>query len=113
MKQFNSHDFFDFVTDGDIRVKGTRVGIETILEDYLNAFSPEEISLRYPSVSLEEVYATITFYLHNQKDIDRYLSTWKKHAEDEWKKQQQSPSPLVRRLQARKKSHEAVHSKAA
>jgi uncharacterized protein (DUF433 family) len=113
MKQFNSRDFFDFVTDDDIRVKGTRVGIETILEDYLNAFSPEEISLRYPSVSLEEVYATITFYLHNQTEIDRYLSAWKMHAEDEWENQQQSPSPLVRRLQALKKSHAALHSKAA
>ncbi|WP_045220563.1 DUF433 domain-containing protein [Desulfonatronum thioautotrophicum] len=113
MKQFNSSDFFDFSNKDDIRIKGTRVGIETILEDYMNAFSPEEISLRYPSLTLEQVYATITFYLHNQNEIDRYLEAWRQHAEETWLKQQRNPSPLIRRLQALKKHRQASHSKAA
>jgi hypothetical protein len=28
-------DYFDFLAPNDIRVKGTRVGIETILSDYV------------------------------------------------------------------------------
>lgn len=38
--------YFDFLSEDDIRVKGTRAGIETILDDYLNASSPEEIVQR-------------------------------------------------------------------
>ncbi len=36
--------YFDFLSDEDIRIKGTRIGIETVLEDYLEGASPEEIA---------------------------------------------------------------------
>jgi hypothetical protein len=37
---------FDFISLEDIRIKGTRIGIETILEDFLErGLSPEEIYL--------------------------------------------------------------------
>ena len=62
--------YFDFLDPDDIRLKGTRVGIETVLDDYLNGVSPEEIAARYRSVTLEQVYATITYYLHNQREVD-------------------------------------------
>ena len=60
--------YFDFLAQDDVRLKGTRVGIKTVLEDYLNGASPEEIGTRYRSVTLEQVYATITYYLHNQRE---------------------------------------------
>jgi len=77
-------------------LKGTRVGIETVIDDYLNAMSPEEISVRYPPLTLEQVYATITFYLHNQREVDQYLERWRRYAEQEW--QQQHLTPAVQRL---------------
>ncbi len=41
-------DYFDFLAPTDIRVKGTRVGIETILTDYLElGLFPEQIATRY------------------------------------------------------------------
>ena len=53
--------YFDFLAPDDIRIKETRIGIETILYDYLHrGQSPEDIAARYPSVTLEQVYATIT-----------------------------------------------------
>ena len=45
--------YFDFLSPEDIRIKDTRVGIETILSDYLNGCIPEEMALHYPAVSLE------------------------------------------------------------
>ncbi|MBM4467809.1 MAG: DUF433 domain-containing protein, partial [Chloroflexi bacterium] len=59
--------YFDFLNADDIRIKGTRVGIETVLDDYLNGASPEEIAARYRTLTLEQVYATITYYLRNQE----------------------------------------------
>lgn len=35
-------DYFDFLSEDDIRIRGTRVGIEIVLDDYLNGISPEE-----------------------------------------------------------------------
>ncbi len=48
-----------------------------MLYDYLNlGLSPEEIALRYPTLSLELVYATITYYLHKRVQLDRYMREW-------------------------------------
>jgi uncharacterized protein (DUF433 family) len=70
-------DYFDFLTEDDIRLKGTRVGIETVLDDYIHqAQSPESIAQNYPSVTLEQIYATILYYLHNKEAVNKYLEKW-------------------------------------
>ena len=56
-------DYFDFLAPNDIRVKGTRIGVETILFDYLDlGLFAEQIATRYRTLSLEQVYATLTYY---------------------------------------------------
>jgi uncharacterized protein (DUF433 family) len=75
------NNFFTRHDEDDIRVKGTRIGIETVLEDYLEGASPEEIAARYRSLSLEQVYASITYYLHNREMIDAYLERWRNHTD--------------------------------
>jgi uncharacterized protein (DUF433 family) len=70
-------DYFDFFTPNDIRLKGTRVGIETILYDHIHrARTPEQIVAEYPSLSLEQVYATILYRLHYREAVDAYLTEW-------------------------------------
>ena len=69
--------YFDFLALNDIRLKGTRIGIETILYDFIHrSQSPEEIAATYPSLTLEQVYATITYYLHNKEEVSKYLTEW-------------------------------------
>jgi uncharacterized protein (DUF433 family) len=93
--------YFDFLTPNDIRIKGTRVGIETVLLDYLETgLSPEEIALRYPALTLEQVYATITYYWRNRARVDLYLEAWKAHGEQMRAQQEQKPPPGVQRLRA-------------
>jgi uncharacterized protein (DUF433 family) len=94
-------DYFDFLDPNDIRVKGTRVGIETILSDYLDlGLFPEAIALRYPTLSLEAVYATITYYWHNKERVDAYLRDWKEFGERMRREQELNPSPAYQRLRA-------------
>jgi uncharacterized protein (DUF433 family) len=70
-------DYFDFLRPDDIRIKGTRVGIETILYDHIfRERRPEEIAASYPSVTLEQVYATILYYLHNHDAVHAYMTEW-------------------------------------
>jgi uncharacterized protein (DUF433 family) len=91
--------YFEFQTPTDIRVKGTRIGIETILLDYLElGLFPEDIVLRYPTLTLEQVYATITYYWHNRPAMDAYLATWKAHSEAMRQEQAANPPPGVQRL---------------
>jgi len=94
--------YFEFLAPDDIRIKGTRIGIETVLDDYLNGASPEEIAVRYRNLSLEQVYATIIYYLHHQEQIDAYLEAWRRHGEGAWLEQQRNPPPVLKRLQALK-----------
>jgi uncharacterized protein (DUF433 family) len=92
-------DYFDFLAPNDIRVKGTRVGIETILTDYLElGLFAEQIAARYPSLSVEQVYATLTYYWHNQGQLDAYLRRIDQEIKRQRREQDLHPSPAVQRL---------------
>jgi uncharacterized protein (DUF433 family) len=92
-------DYFDFLSEDDIRIKGTRVGIETVLYDYIHRQrSPETIASTYPSLTLEQVYATILYYLHNKEAVSKYLSEWLEWGREVRKQQEADPSPLRQKL---------------
>jgi uncharacterized protein (DUF433 family) len=94
-------DDFDFLAPADIRIKGRRVGIETVLNDYLDlGLFPEAIALRYPTLDLEAVYATITYYRHNKVRVDAYLRSWREHGELMRREQAANPPPALKRLHA-------------
>jgi|FLYL01.1.fsa_nt_gi uncharacterized protein (DUF433 family) len=58
---------------GVVLVAGTRVPIETVVDDFNAGASPEEIALSYPSLDLRDVYAVIGYYLRHQDEVDAYL----------------------------------------
>ena len=93
--------YFDFVNETAIRIAGTRVGIETVVNDYAEGASPEEIVLRYPTLSLEQGHATITYYFANRKDVQRYLERVRKARDEAWQEQEGHPSEFVRSLRER------------
>ncbi len=104
MEADNQHpmeSYFDFLSPDDIRIKGTRIGIETVLDDYLGGASPEEIAARYRTLTLEQIYATITYYLYKQEEIDEYLERWRTYTEAAWQEQQRNPPQFVRELRER------------
>ncbi|MBL7183471.1 MAG: DUF433 domain-containing protein, partial [Anaerolineae bacterium] len=67
-------DYFDFLSPDDIRLKGHRIGIDDVLYYYLEGYTPEEIAANLPTLNLEQIHATITYYLHNRAEVDAYLS---------------------------------------
>ncbi|NEO18583.1 MAG: DUF433 domain-containing protein [Moorea sp. SIO1F2] len=92
-------DYFNFLSVDDIRLKGTRIGIETILYDYIHrARTPEEIAETYPSLNLEQVYATILYYLHNKEMVSQYVADWLEWSHQQLKAQQLNPSTSALRL---------------
>lgn len=78
--------------------KGTRIGIEIVIEDFLEGASPEEIAIRYPNLSLEQVYATITYYLANREKIDQYIVSGWQEIEKAAQAQEENPPEFIKRL---------------
>ena len=50
--------YFEFLAEDDIRLKGHRIGIEDILKYHLKGYSPEEILSELPSLNLEKIIET-------------------------------------------------------
>jgi uncharacterized protein (DUF433 family) len=70
-------DYFDFQAPNDIRIKGHRIGIESVLYEYIHRRqTPEEIARRFETLTLEEIYATILYYLHNKEAVSKYIADW-------------------------------------
>lgn len=67
--------------DGVARVGGTRVTLDTVVRAFLRGATAEEIAQQYPSLSLLDVYATISYYLQNTVEVDKYLDKRRKHAQ--------------------------------
>jgi uncharacterized protein (DUF433 family) len=107
-------DYFDFQAPNDIRIKGHRVGIESVLYEYIHrAQTPEEIQQRFPTLSLDEIYATILYYLRNKAQIDRYLTEWLEYGARMFAEQQRNPPPEIIRLRKIKAEWEAKKAQAS
>lgn len=90
---------FTVLEEYDIRLKGTRVGIETILYEYIyNSRPPEVIADRYYTPTLEQIYATILYYLQNQEEVGAYLDDYLKYCYTAREEYEKDPPPGVVRL---------------
>ena len=48
--------YFDFLAPGDIRLKGSRIGIESVLYEYIHREqSPKAIGSRFPTLTAEQI----------------------------------------------------------
>jgi uncharacterized protein (DUF433 family) len=92
-------EYFEFVAPDEIRLKGHRIWIENILYEYIhNALTPEELAQRFPTLSLEHIYATLLYYVRNKAVMDQYLANWLDHSQQMWQAQAQNPTPTMLRL---------------
>ena len=97
----NLKDYFDFQDADYIVVKGTRVGIDIILGEYKEGASPEQIERNYRTLNLEQVYATITYYLHYRDEVEAYLERNRLACEKNYQEYlAKGPSELKHRLVA-------------
>ncbi|HSK72569.1 MAG TPA: DUF433 domain-containing protein [Pyrinomonadaceae bacterium] len=96
--------YFDFLAEDDIRVKGTRIGIESVLYEYIyRNKTAEQIAERFPTLKREQIYATILFYLHNREKVEAYLLDWRSFNQQARERQAENPPPVVLRLQKLKR----------
>lgn len=85
--------------DGAYRIVGSRVTLESVIWLFLDGASPETIVDEFPTLSLEQVYGAITFYLANRSEIDAYLAESERLSEKAHQNQAPLPQPLRERLE--------------
>lgn len=106
-------DYFDFQAPNDIRIKGHRIGIENVLYEYIyREKTPKELAVRFDSLTLEEIYATILYYLHNKEQVDKYIVDWLEFGRRAREEQDRNPPPVIRRLRALRTEQIAAERKA-
>ncbi|MDJ0661923.1 MAG: DUF433 domain-containing protein [Crocosphaera sp.] len=102
----NLEDYFNILTPNDIRLKGSRMGIETILYEYIyGAKTAEEISKLYPTITLEQIYATILYYFQNQEAINQYMSNWLEYCLKSAQKQDENPPEYILKIRKLRVKH--------
>jgi uncharacterized protein (DUF433 family) len=91
--------YFDFLGSEEIRIRGSRIGIESVLDAYLHGGqSAEEIAGRFPTLTLEQVYATILYYLHERPAVEGYLARWAEYCRSAEEAYDRDPPSVVTKL---------------
>ncbi len=90
---------FDLFADDDIRIKKTRIGIESVLYEYIyREQTAEQIAGRFPSLKLEQIYATILYNLHSRERVETYLLDWLSFSRKMREERAENPPPVILRL---------------
>jgi uncharacterized protein (DUF433 family) len=92
--------------EGVVRITGTRVSLDTVIGAFQNGCTPEQIVYKYPSLTLPDVYAVITYYLRHRQEVEAYLARQRQETEEIRREVEKRFSPhgvrerlLARRLQ--------------
>jgi uncharacterized protein (DUF433 family) len=59
---------------GVLRIGQSRVLLELVIHAFQDGATPETIVQRYPTTTLEDVYAVVAYYLRHRKDVEGYLA---------------------------------------
>lgn len=71
----NLRDCFDTLPETHtIRLKGTRIGWEHVVQLFQQGLAPEEIATHFADpLPIEQVYAAITYYMLNRTEYEEYV----------------------------------------
>jgi uncharacterized protein (DUF433 family) len=77
---------------GALRVGGTQVTLDVLMDAYDQGATPEQIALKFGELRLDDVYAVITYYLRHSQEVRAYLAE-RRHEADDLRRQAESVSP--------------------
>ena len=59
--------------EGTIRIKGSRVSLDSVVHHFKLGATAEQIVQSFPSLNLGDVYSTIAYYRTHHEEIEKYL----------------------------------------
>jgi uncharacterized protein (DUF433 family) len=66
---------------GAVRVGGSRISLDLIVEQYENGMTPEDMVRAYDTLVLADVYAVVAYYLRHREEVRAYLKRREQEAE--------------------------------
>jgi uncharacterized protein (DUF433 family) len=90
-------------SSGTIRVGGSRVTLDTVVDAYERGSSPEDIVASFPTLTLGHVFGALSYYHQHRDEVRRYLERreWEADALRRKIEAQQPPPPTRAELEAR------------
>ena len=83
---------------GSFYLIGSRVPLALIVREFQHGEAPEAIRSHYPTLSLEQVYGAITFYLGSKQEVENDIAE-RERVEDEFSKTHPAPPELKEKLE--------------
>jgi uncharacterized protein (DUF433 family) len=90
-------DFVERRDDGFYLV-GSRVPLDCVVREFREGQSPEAIRSDFPTLSLEQVYGAITFYLGHKDQVDNDMAA-RERVEDAFSEEHRAPADLKEKLE--------------
>lgn len=91
--------YFEVDAANHIWIKGHRIGLEDIVDEYNEGYTPEEIVKKFSGLDLKVVYAVIAYYLHHLCEVDAYIAQLEASAMAERNQWERSRSPASLRVE--------------
>lgn len=77
--------------DGTIRIAASRVSIDSVIHHYKLGASAEQIARKFAGLDLADIYATITYYLNHQAEVEEYMRQQEAKGDEVQKKIESDP----------------------
>ncbi len=93
--------------DGALRIGTSRVLLELVIRAFQDGSTPETIVQRYATLTLQDVYSVIAYYLRHRDEVEDYLALRERQAEEVRQRieaQQGDLSEIRARLQAQRRT---------
>jgi uncharacterized protein (DUF433 family) len=84
--------------DDSFYLVGSRVPLAHLVREFQQGELPEAIRSHYPTLSLEQVYGAITFYLGAKEEVESDIAE-RERVEDEFTKTHPAPPHLKEKLE--------------
>ena len=90
--------------DGGVRIIGSRVTLDSIVDEFKRGATAEQILEDFPSLTLREVYGAIAYYLEHTAAVEAYLRERAAAGEEmrRWIEEKLPTTELRERLRARR-----------
>jgi len=85
---------------------GSRVPLACVVREFHTGQSPEAIRWAFPTLSLEQVYGAITFYLGHTDEVDNDIAA-RERIEDAFSETHPAPSELKEKLERARRQPQA------
>lgn len=89
--------------DGVLYIGDTRVTVCSLIAAWQNeGYTPEELQIGFPSLSLAQVYGAVAYYLDHQQALDRLFTAENEQYAAQYTQARASDPEFYRRLEERK-----------